>query len=77
VIGSVIWLVTALLPASITLPSQVQDWIPFFHAGMSMIGFILPVADIFAAFSFFLLMQGILLSIHVTMWVWGLFHGNH
>ena len=70
-------LASALPRASdVPLPSGYADFLPYFHAGTGIIGFLLPLEDLFTAFSFFLVIQGVIISAFIFSWILHLITGR-
>lgn len=77
IVSGVIGIVAALLPTNVTLPEAMTQWVPYFHTGVQMIGFLFPLDQLFAILAMFLAIQGALLLIRVTLGIWGLIRGGH
>lgn len=77
IVSGVIGIVAAMLPATMSLPAELTQWVAYFHTGVQLIGFILPLDQLFAILSMFLAIQGALLLIRVTLGIWGLIRSGH
>lgn len=77
IVSGVIAIVAALLPANATLPSEMTQWVAYFHTGVQLVGFIVPLDQLFAILSMFLAIQGALLLIRVTLGIWGVIRSGH
>jgi hypothetical protein len=77
IVSGVIVIVAALLPASMTLPDSLTQWVAYFHAGIQLVGFIIPLDQLFAILSMFLAIQGALFLWRVTLGIWGVIRGGH
>jgi len=77
-ISGVVAIVTAVLPlaSSFPIPSDATLWVGYFHSGIQLIGFILPLDTVFIVFMLWLGIQASLFSAWLFMYIYGLFRGH-
>lgn len=77
-ISGVVAIVTAVLPLASAhpIPEQATEWVGYFHAGIQLIGFILPLDTVYTVFMLWLGIQAALFSAWLFMYIYGLFRGQ-
>jgi len=77
-ISGIVSIITAVLPlaSSFPIPSEATAWVSYFHTGIQLIGFILPLDTVYTVFMLWLGIQASLFSAWLFMYIYGLFRGH-
>lgn len=77
VLGSLLFSLTSVLPNASQLPAQVFEWVSYYHSGSQIVGTFLPLGQIYAVLGLIIIIEGILISYRISLFVFGLFRGGH
>lgn len=62
-------LINTLLPDAPRLSDSMLLWLGYFHSGITMIGFILPINTFFEVLGIVIVIEGYMLSIRIAMFI--------